>query len=65
VLMRALDQMSESEQDEFDAILEQDKGPEEIFAFLKEKVPTIESIIKEESDAFKNETQEAMAKIEE
>ncbi len=65
VLMRALDQMSESEQDEFDALLEQDKGPEEIFAFLQEKIPTIETIIKEEADAFKKETMEVMSKIEE
>ncbi|MDQ5962109.1 MAG: hypothetical protein QG669_502 [Patescibacteria group bacterium] len=65
VLMRALDQMSEVEQDEFDKILEQDKGPEEIFAFLKEKVPTIEQIIKEESEAFKKETMDVMNQVKE
>lgn len=65
VLIRALDQMSEGEQDEFDKLLDQDKDPAEIFSFLQEKVPTIETIIKEESDAFKKETMDTMNRISE
>ncbi len=64
VLMRALDHMSESEQNEFETLLDQDKNPEELFAFLQEKVPTIETIIKEESDAFKNEMTNVMNQVE-
>lgn len=64
VLIRALDQMTESEQNEFESMLDQDKNPEELFAFLQEKVPTIEKIIKEESDAFKNEMTNVMNQIE-
>lgn len=64
VLIRALDRMSESEQNEFETLLDQDKNPEELFAFLQEKVPTIETIIKEESDAFKNEMTSVMNQVE-
>lgn len=63
VLMRALDQMTEDEQDAFDTLLEKNIEPEEIFSFLKEKVPTIETIIKEESDAFKKEMVDTMSKV--
>ena len=63
VLMRALDQMTEDEQDAFDTLLEKNMEPEEIFSFLKEKVPTIETIIKEESDAFKKEMVDTMSKV--
>ncbi len=63
VLMRVLDQMTESEQDEFDALLEKGALPEETFSFLKEKVPAIEQIIKEESDAFKKETMDVMSQV--
>ncbi len=65
VLMRVLSQMTESEQDEFDSLLEKNSEPEEIFSFLKEKVPSVETIIKEEADAFKKETLDVMNQVQE
>jgi hypothetical protein len=65
VLMRVLSQMTEIEQDEFDSLLEKGAEPDEIFSFLKEKVPSVETIIKEESDAFKKETIEVMNQVQE
>jgi hypothetical protein len=53
VLMRALDKMSEEDQDEFEKILDKDATSEEIFSFLEEKVDNFKDIINEESLKFR------------
>lgn len=63
VLMRAMETMSDKNQDEFEEILDKNAGPEEIFIFLKNKVSNFEKIIDEESEKFKNKATDIMDQV--
>ncbi|MDE2399479.1 MAG: hypothetical protein KGL67_00480 [Patescibacteria group bacterium] len=63
VLMRVLETMSESEQDEFEKLLDSNAKPEEVFAFLKNKVENFEEIIDEEAFKFKTKSDNIMSQI--
>lgn len=63
VLMRTLNEMSEEEQAEFETMLDKDTPPDQLFVYLKEKVPSIDSIIKEETEKFKQDTISVMSQI--
>lgn len=56
VLVRSLDILSESEQEEFDAILDQDTTtPDDVLAFLQKKIPTFEKMVLEERKSLKED----------
>ena len=55
VLMRAMETMSEK--------LDNNGSPQEIFGFLKDKVPDFEKIIAEEAEKFKNKASNIMGQI--
>ena len=63
VLMRAVETMTEKDQDDFEKILDNEGKPEEIFNFLKNKVKDFEKIITEEAGKFKNKTSNIMDQI--
>ena len=63
IMTRALEIMSEADQDEFEKMLDAQSGPEEIFVFLKNKVSNFEEIIKEEAEKFKNKATGIMNQI--
>lgn len=56
VLVRALDILSEKEQEEFDVILDKDSStPQEVLAFLKSKIPTFDQLVIEERNSLKQD----------
>ena len=63
VLMRVMEIMTEEDQDEFEKLLDNKGKPEEIFTFLKNKVPDFEKIIEEESIKFRNKSSNIMDQI--
>ncbi|MDO8659787.1 MAG: DUF5663 domain-containing protein [Candidatus Parcubacteria bacterium] len=63
VLMRVMEMMTEQNQDEFEKMLDNNAKPEEIFMFLKNKVPDFEKIIDEEANKFKNKANSIMDQI--
>ena len=63
VLARALGKMSEKEQDEFEALLDKNADPEEIFGFLNSKVQNFPKIIEEEAIKFKDKASNIMSQI--
>lgn len=63
VLMRVMEIMTEKDQDEFEKLLDKNAGPEDIFAFLKEKINDFEKIIEEEAIKFKDKSSSIMDQI--
>ncbi len=63
VLMRAMENMKDKDQDEFEKILDDNAEPTEIFSFLKNKVPDFEKMIDEEAEKFKNKATNIMDQI--
>ena len=63
IITRSLENMSDNDQDEFEKILDSKNKPEDVFIFLKNKVPNFEEIIKEESEKFRNKSSNIMDKI--
>lgn len=63
VLMRAMEVMTENDQDEFEKLLDKNANPEDIFSFLKDKVKDFEKIIDEEAIKFKNQASNIMDQI--
>lgn len=63
VLMRVMEMITEADQDEFEKLLDKNARPDEIFIFLKNKVPDFEKIIDEEALKFKNKASNIMDKI--
>lgn len=56
ILVRSLDILSESEQDELDLILDKnDTTPQAILAFLGSKIPTFKDLLKEEKENLKRD----------
>jgi hypothetical protein len=60
VMLRALEEMSDEDKDAFEKLLESNPTPEIMFGFLSEKVPTIDSIAKEEAEKFIADSKEIM-----
>ncbi len=63
VLMRVMETMPQADQDEFEKILDKNAGPEEIFTFLKNKVPDFEQVIDEEAIKFRDKANSIMDQI--
>ncbi len=56
ILVRALDILSEKEQEEFDSILDNDNStPQDVLSFLKSKIPTFDQIVIEERNNLKRD----------
>lgn len=56
ILVRSLDILSNSEQDELDALLDKDETtPKDVMIFLHTKIPTFKSLIGEEKNKLKLE----------
>jgi hypothetical protein len=63
VLMRVIPTLAEDKQSAFEALLEGNASPEEIFGFLSQEVPDLETIMQEESANFHKESMDVMSKI--
>jgi hypothetical protein len=63
VLIRVLEVLSDTDQDEFEKLLDSSASQEELFGFLKLKVPGLETIVKEEAQKFKNKSSDIMGQI--
>jgi len=55
ILLRIIDSMNEKEQEEFEKFLEKETNQEKINQYLEEKVPNLEEIIKEETEAMRKD----------
>ncbi len=56
VLVRALDILSDKEQEEFDSILDNDTStPQDVLSFLKSKIPTFDQMVMEERNNLKRD----------
>ncbi len=56
LLVRSLDILSETEQTEFDLLLDEDTTtPQDVLAFLKTKIPTFDMMVIEERDKLKED----------
>ena len=63
VLMRAVEEMTEKDQDDFEKMLDNEAEAQDIFSFLKNRVKDFEKIILEETEKFKNKTSRIMDQI--
>ena len=63
VMLRVLDILSEEDKDAFEKLIEKDSNPESMFAFLSEKVPNLDEIVKEEAEKLREESAEIMSEI--
>lgn len=56
ILVRALDILSEKEQEEFDLILDNDSStPQDVLTFLQSKIPTFDQLVIEERNSLKQD----------
>lgn len=56
VLVRALDILSEKEQEEFDLVLDNDSStPQDVLTFLQSKIPTFDQLVIEERNSLKQD----------
>ena len=63
VILRVLEEMNETEKDEFEKLLEKNPDPETMFAYLASRVPNLETMVKEEAESLRAESAEIMGKI--
>ena len=63
VLMRVMETMPNSKQDEFEKLLDANAEGEEIFDFLKNSVKDFEKIVVEEALKFKDKASNIMSQI--
>lgn len=63
VLMRVLPDMPESEVAEYEAMLDKNAGADEVMQFFMDKVPNFMGIVAEESQNFKDEAADILAKL--
>jgi len=61
VMLRVLDDMNDADKSAFESLIEKNPDPEAMFAFLKEKVPNIEEIVKEEAESIRDESAEILS----
>jgi hypothetical protein len=56
VLVRTLDILSDTEQDELDELMNKNTTtPKDVLVFLKNKIPTFDELLKEERDNLRSE----------
>lgn len=56
ILVRSLDILSDDEQTEFDAILDEDSTtPDDVLGFLQKKIPTFDKMVLEERKSLKED----------
>jgi hypothetical protein len=63
VLMRALDGMNDEEVDEFEKFAKENPAPDQMFAYLRSKVPNFDGLMEEEAVAFVAEGSNLMSQI--
>jgi hypothetical protein len=63
VMLRALDEMSEADKDEFEKLIETNPDPETMFAHLASKVPNLEKIVEEEAQSLHEESADILGSI--
>ncbi len=63
VMLRVVDQMEEADKDEFEKLLATNPDPETMFEFIAEKVPEVDTIVKEEAEKLRGEASEIMGQI--
>lgn len=63
VMMRALDELSDAEQDELEKLIERHPDDlEKMYAFMEGKVPDIDDIVKESIESLRGELLNIVAK---
>ncbi|ETB64073.1 MAG: hypothetical protein O210_OD1C00001G0555 [Parcubacteria bacterium RAAC4_OD1_1] len=60
-LVRSIPLLSEENQKEYEKLIDSEKGGDEMFKFLQEKVPGFENILKEESEALRLQMSEGFS----
>ena len=63
IMLRALDQLTEEEKDEFEKLITENNDPEAMFSYREKKVPDIENIAHEEAEKFKADSANIMSQI--
>lgn len=61
VLTRAMGILTDEEQQEFEKIIDEERGPDALLTFLKEKIPSFHTIVQEEIEQLKREHQELVS----
>ncbi len=60
VVARVFDVLSEGDRAELEKKFDSDAGFEEVFGFIREKVPNLDAIVEEEASRFRDEAQKVM-----
>lgn len=63
VMLRVLDIMDEKEGEEFEKLLETNPTPEVMFGYLAEKVPELDTIVKEEAQKIADDANNIMSQV--
>lgn len=63
VLMRILPTMSEEDQSQYEALIDNKAGADELLEFLMNKVPNFMDIVIEESENFRKDAAEVLSKL--
>lgn len=63
VLLKALEEMSDEQVDEFQKFLETNPLPEKVFAFFREKIPSFDEMIEKETNNYMADGQNIMSQI--
>lgn len=63
ILMRVMENMSDTDKQSFEKLLDHDASPEEITGFLREKVPGFDEVAKEEAEKLHADSVNFMNKI--
>ncbi len=63
VLLKALEEMSDEQVDEFQKLLENNPLPEKVFGFFREKIPHFDELIEKETNEYVTDGQNIMSQI--
>jgi hypothetical protein len=63
-LAKIIEAMDDEEGDNFEMFLKQDPNPEQLVAYLEERIPNFEDFIKQEAENFKQHAEKVMPDIE-
>lgn len=63
IVIRALKELSEKDRNELDTLLTGDPAYDTVFEFLRGKIATFDTMVREESERFKEESLEFMNRV--
>ncbi len=63
VMTRAMDILSEDDQNILDKLIQENPDPEVMFTFLAEKIPNLDEIVREEAEKVHKEAGDLMSKV--